>query len=486
MNSLDVLLVNPKNRENKPAYIPYGIVYIAAYLREKGISVGIHDRNAEVRTLEESLNQFNPRIVGFSVLSGPTITDAIAGSQATRKALPEATIVWGGVHSTLFPEQCLAEPFIDVIVRGEGEITTYELTRAIQDEKSLSTVNGISFKDGANVLHTADRSLITDLNTELPLPAWDLLDMKQYIGPKFYATRVVTYNSSRGCPFRCTFCHNPLSHNKRKWRGISAPRMVEGIELLKDRYGVNGIFFFEDAFDPDKRRVADFSELLISKRLGIKWHKMTRANYVQDKDALEKERDSGLRHVEVGVESGSNRMLEFMKKDQTKDMVRRTFNICSELRIKASALFIVGLPTETLAEFEESREFMTGLNPHIYMPSYFMPFPGSELYQYCIDHEGFKPPDKLAGIADLYAMCSSQAFYYSKAPLAETEKFVQYCITSNLRNELAQALKSFNVRALLQGMSFVTKSGMSKLIIPAVKALFSDKKPWKQKQPSDA
>ena len=138
MNPIDILLVNPRNRANKPAYLPAGITYIAAYLRKHGVEVRIFDRNAEVESFKQAIERYRPRIVGFSVLTGPTINDAIALSMQTKQLLGDVVVVWGGMHSTLFPGQCLAESYIDVVASGEGEITALELTRAILDKKPLN------------------------------------------------------------------------------------------------------------------------------------------------------------------------------------------------------------------------------------------------------------------------------------------------------------------------------------------------------------
>lgn len=456
---IDILLVNSRNREHKPAVIPYGITYIASYLRKKGINVKIFDRNAETETFNESLERYKPKVVGFSVLTGPTIIDAINMSKEVSKNLRDTKIIWGGIHPSLFTKQCLDESYIDIVVNGEGEETTYELTKAIIDGKEIKSIKGIFYKDNGQIIGTGVRDLVPDLYNEIPLPAWDLLDMKQYIGPKFYASKVITFNTSRGCVFRCGFCHNPFNYNKRTWRGLSAKKIIKGIELLKDKYGINGIYFYEDDFDRNKDRVSEFAELLLSKKIKIKWAKTTRAHYA-NKERLAKEYEAGLRYVEYGVESGSERMLRFIKKDQTTKQIKNAFTMCRELKIKTAALFILGLPTETEEEFEQTREFVVNLRPHIFMPAFFKPYPGSELYRYCVEKEGFKEPTKLEDMGKLYSLQDSQEYSMSKAPIEKMLAFQGFCVFMNLKNEFFEALKTFKVKFLLQGLNFIIRTSV--------------------------
>ena len=464
MKAIDILLVNPKNRKIKPAFIPYGILYIASYLKGKGINVRIYDRNAQDYPFEEALKKRKPKIVGFSVFSGPTILDAIDMSIKVKENLKGTYVIWGGIHPSIFPHQCLRKEYIDIVVSGEGEVTAYEIVKKLIDNKGPEDIRGVFYKKNGGVLSTGERGLISDLDSEIPLPAWELLDMKQYIISRFYARRVITYNTSRGCVFRCTFCHNPHNYNKRQWRGFSAKRVFDGISQLKEHYGIKGIDFFEDDFTNDKKRVVELAGLLIKNKMNIKWAKTSRVNWV-DYERLKKEYESGLRNVDYGVESGSDRVLKFIKKDQTKRMIKRGFDICHKIGIKVNALFILGLPTETKEEFRESRDFIKGLKPYIFMPSFFKPYPGSDLYDYCIKYEGFKEPRSLEEVGKTYGFQDSKSINMSNVPMEEMLEFDSYCVYKNLQHELWQAIKTFNIKYIKHGFNFFIKRKLYRRIL---------------------
>jgi anaerobic magnesium-protoporphyrin IX monomethyl ester cyclase len=208
---MNILLVNPTTSYQagfrKYAVFPYGILFLAAVLEKAGHNVTIYDNNIDSRKPEDFVS-VNANLIGFSVLTGRSIGNAIDQSKVFKEIFPRASIVWGGVHPSLMPEQTVAEPFIDYVVVGEGEYTLLELVNHLEEGKpGLHSIQGLVFKQGDIIIKNDPRPFIKNLN-ELPDPAWHLVDIKQY--------SAITLNTSRGCPFRCTFCYNQTFNKGRR------------------------------------------------------------------------------------------------------------------------------------------------------------------------------------------------------------------------------------------------------------------------------
>ncbi|MFA4842508.1 MAG: radical SAM protein, partial [Candidatus Omnitrophota bacterium] len=318
----DLLLINAFSwtTERRACYLPYGILYLAGFLRQKGIKVDIYDRNTDfslnIQNCLYYVQKIKPAIVGLSVLTGPVISDALKISRAIKSVSPGTTVVWGGLHPTIFPNHVLGEESVDFIIQGEGELAGFELCRALLDNGPYGHIKNLGFKDKGRIVLNPMRDEMLDLDTN-DMPAWDLLDIEHYVANRFFANRVLTMNTSRGCPFKCAFCFNQGLPYQR-WRGLSAPKIKKQIDYLHDNYRINGIQFYEDSFDTDKKRVRDFCRLMRDSGMSgrIKWSHFSNIPYF-DHELVSYEKSSGLRYIEYGVESGSQRILDAVDKRQT-------------------------------------------------------------------------------------------------------------------------------------------------------------------------
>lgn len=396
---IDVLLINPKSWPVLPAYIPNGLLYIASVLRENGFEVKVYDKNTDTRDICEIYNLYDPKIIGVSVLTGKVILDAIEVSKSIKSISDEIPIVWGGLHPTLFPRYVLNEKYVDYIVMGEGEYPMTELSEFLLKSKgSLQNIRNVGYKVNGSLKFSEQRKFI-DLE-KLPMPAWDLIEMEKYYLIRFYTKRAVNLSTSRGCPHRCTFCYNVVV-NKRRWRGMSAEKILDQVNFLKSKYKVTGFFFHEDNFDANKKRTIKFCNLLMKEKMDLKWEHQSRVEYA-NREQLALEKEAGCEILDYGVESGSDRILKFVEKDITVSEIKAAFKLCYELKIATNANAIVGYPTETLDELKQTIKLLDSLSAYNIFTTIFNPYPGSKLFNYVVQKGLFTLPEKLEDQGKIY------------------------------------------------------------------------------------
>jgi len=403
----DILLINAFSWtvEKRPCYLPYGILYLASYLRNQGLNVNVYDRNTDF-SLDtgkciEYFKKKKPRIVGLSVLTGPVINDALKISRKIKRISPETYIVWGGLHPTIFPEYVLEEKSVDFIVQGEGEFALYELCETLLNNNHYQDIENVGFQNRGKIMLNPIRSELLDLDDN-PMPAWDLIKIKHYLAKRFFAGKVLTLNTSRGCPFRCSFCFNQGLPSHR-WRGLSAEKTYEQVVCLHENYGINGIQFYEDSFDTNQKRVRKFCDLMMNRGLNnkIKWSHFSNIPYF-NKELVTDEKKAGLRYIEYGVESGSQRILDRIHKSQTVEQIRDVFHQCNNIGIRTAALFMIGYPEESVKELSMTVNLVEELPAHILICTIYRPYPGTPLFEYCVKHKKFRPPEKLEDQGEFY------------------------------------------------------------------------------------
>lgn len=398
MSEIDALLINPVSARMIPSFVPHGLLYIASYAIKCGFKVAIYDRNVDKDALEQIIKKLKPRIVGMGCLTGTSIDDAIYVSRQIRVIDPSVKIVWGGIHTTLYPDSVLKNGFVDFVVVGDGEKAFSGLLVAlIRKTGALELVDNLGYKENAQLKYTKRSFVNMD---ELPQPAWHLIKVENYLRKKFYANRVITINTSRGCPYKCSFCCVPKVH-LGKWRGVSAEKIIDNLKYLKENYRIDGFQVDDDEFDIDRTRVLKLCELLKSSSLNLKWSHFSRINIAKE-EVFRIEKDCGLKLVEFGVESGSERMLKFLNKGQTVEQIINVYNMCRSLRIHASALFMIGLPTENSEDLTATVRLIKRINPHISLCTIYRPYPGTELFNYCIESKLFNYKDNLEEVGSIY------------------------------------------------------------------------------------
>jgi anaerobic magnesium-protoporphyrin IX monomethyl ester cyclase len=424
----NIVLINPFSwtRDGRASYLPYGILSLASYLRKRKVKVAVFDCNVRTDDPVEFVKLHNPDFVGLSVLTGPVIKEALKISREVSKL--GIKTIWGGLHPTLFPDYVRQEKSVDYIVQGEGEEALYQL---------------INNNEYGNIYAQGE---FIDLNNE-DMPAWDLVDMDKYIMNRIYADRVLTFNSSRGCVNKCSYCMNQAIV-KNRWRALSAKNTYLQIMYLKERYDINGIQFYEDSFDVNKQRVKDFCKLMIGEDL--KWSHFGNVNLF-DRGNLLYEKDANCAEVSFGVESGSDRMLKFLNKRQTIQEIEDVFENCKRVRMRAIGLFMIGLPTEQIEDVEETLSLLKRLPAYQSICTIYRPYPGTPLYRFCADNNKFREPKTLEEQADFYAYgeLTESTENMSYIPTKTLLKIQRSLTKRNMVNEVLLCLKTMNYKRIL-------------------------------------
>jgi len=349
------LLVFPGKYRAPDPQIPLSLLHIASSLELAGYKVRILDMRLEnYRSFELG----KPLFVGISSMSGQQIRYGLEFAKKVRTEAPSCPIVWGGVHPTLLPVQTVESAYVDVVVRGEGELSIVELANKLNAGLPLDEVKGITYKSEGKVKSNPNGPLIDLDSIPIELP-FNLLLMDKYPALKAGRFHIQT---SRGCPNRCGFCYNTI-FNQRKWRGKSASRVLDEIEyVLKTFPNIKIIDPIDDNFFVDKKRVEDICNGLLNRRIKVNWRANCRFDYLAaySKDFLSLLERAGCVELDFGGESGSNRLQETINKDVTREQIMAGLE---NLRNWAPSIepyvsWLSGLPTETEEDLNETFDLM--------------------------------------------------------------------------------------------------------------------------------
>ncbi|NQU77212.1 B12-binding domain-containing radical SAM protein [Candidatus Falkowbacteria bacterium] len=400
----DVVLFYPKV-ESKAGLLPAGLLMIAGPLIEKGFKVKLIDQRFEDDwkiKLEKELEK-GPLLVGFTVMTGKQILEALAVSRIVKEK-SQAKVVWGGVHASLLPEQTLKNKNIDMVVIGEGERTFLELARALKNKEDISEIKGIGCKIEDKIL-LSERDGFIDLNDLSILPYHLLEDIEYYVSKKSKVTgkdaREMALFTSRGCPHRCGFCYN-MKFNRRRWRAMDAERVIKEMEFLRNNFKINAFNIQDDEFFVDAARVERICKLIKEKEWKIEIYSAARVNQTADlmsKDLLGDLVALGFLGIVFGVETGSQKILELINKDITYEQVIKTIDRFKEIGMMSKYCFMAGFPNETMEDFYRTTDFiykMKERDTSVRIPPIriFTPYPGIPLWDLCVE-KGFKPPRSL-------------------------------------------------------------------------------------------
>lgn len=334
--------------------------------------------------------------LGVTVLTGAPIADALRISRAAKCARPDLPVIWGGWHPSMFARECLAEPSVDVTVQGQGEETFEEIVQRLRDGHSLEGCPGctVRLRDG-----TICANPPRELQSVEKFRAHDygLIPVERYFALK--GKRQLDFISSQGCNFRCAFCSDPFVYG-RKWVGLDPTRMALRLHELWQQYRFDDVNFQDETFFTRRARIRALADLIIDSGMRFTWAGTMRADQgvrLPD-DVWARCRQSGLRRLLVGVESGSDDMLRRIRKDITIEQVFHTARKMREHGIAGQFPFIVGFPRESDASINATlacAKQLRAMSPDFQTPIfYFKPYPGSDIVAEELER-GFQLPATL-------------------------------------------------------------------------------------------
>ncbi len=410
--------------------MPLALLAVGSALDPAKYDVRIVDGRLQIDPVQAVLAEIDDAVcLGITVLTGDPIRDALQISRAAKTRRPDLPVVWGGWHPSLFPKDTLAESSIDIAVAGQGEETFAAVVeRLALGERKMAGVPGCAWKDASTgeVTLNSPRPL-RDMN-DFPAADYRLIDVHRFFSLK--RARQLDYISSQGCRFRCTFCADPYVY-KREWVALEPARVGRELETLSKHYGFHDVGMQDETFFTHKHRVEDIAAEFISRDFPFTWTATMRADQGSrlEDSLLATCRRSGLRRVMIGVESGSQTMLDWMKKDVTIDQVFDTAEKCRRHHIGAIFNIIVGFPGEAAESVDASLRVakrMRAMSPDFEVAMfYYKPYPGNAIAE-MLSAGGYRFPQTLEEWAEFdYVGSTGPWVTPEKAALIEGFKFYQ-------------------------------------------------------------
>ena len=378
---------DPMERKFVELYPALGLLTLGAYLRDAGVAVSMADLTFErdARAAGRAIEAFRPDVVGVHT---KTLTAARAFEVARLARSAGAVAVAGGPDAATRSDLYLDQGF-DLVVPGEGEPTLLDIARRASDGTSLLGTPGTVQRGLTGLVRGPPRPLIRDLDA-LPLPAWDLVDMERYlrVWERSTGQRRAAVLTSRGCPFDCSWCSKPTFG--RSFRQQSPERVLLELRELRTRYRVDYVRFCDDVFGISRAWLERLLHGMLDARLGLRFECLARVDLLKP-ELLGRMREAGLERVYVGVESGSQKMLDLMNRGTKLRQVERTAEALREAGVRQFWFLMLGYPGETEDDIEETLQLFRRFSPEEYSVSIAVPIPGTRF------HETVK--DRLAGPA---------------------------------------------------------------------------------------
>jgi radical SAM superfamily enzyme YgiQ (UPF0313 family) len=362
---------------------PIGLASMAAYLKRRDIDATIIDcyaRPNSDRLIRDYLLTEKPAFMGLSCTTS-TFLDGVRLAELAKSVLPNLQVVSGGAHVSALKERVLEDfPMIDFVVVGEGEQTLSELVES--GPKEAASVQGVVYrKTGGEVCFTGYRAKGIDLDT-LPFPAYEKLEGY----PQAYKLTIFNYPktpnsscvSSRGCPYACSYCDRSVF--RRSFRYNSAEYMYEHLSYLKERFGVRHVIFYDDQFTFNRKRIEDFTRMLIDHPLEMTFTCAVRAEHI-DFDLLRQMKTAGCWMISLGIETGDENLLAQHRQNANLSLLADKIRLIKQAGIRTKGLLMMGLPGETESSIKKSMDYVFSLPLDDFNLAKFTPFPGSPIYE---------------------------------------------------------------------------------------------------------
>jgi radical SAM superfamily enzyme YgiQ (UPF0313 family) len=388
-----VLLINPPRFSEligkNPAIVekhrgfnpPLGILSLAGYLEERSaFQIDLLDaqpRGYTYEQLEEILHSRPADVVGITAMTF-TLIDVFKTIRVIRRVMPDAKIVLGGPHVHLYPNETIRHHEVDFLLQGEGEVAFLHLLNNLDNPAAWRHIKGLVFKDDDGRIINNGIAAATENLDELGMPARHLLHVGDYTSLLGRDNVITTMFTSRGCPYRCTFCDRPYSPVLSGFRCRSAKHVADEMEICLS-LGIKEAFIYDDTFTVRRDRVFELCDEIERRRIKFRWDVRAHVNTMTP-DLLRCMKQAGCDRIHYGVECGNDRMLKVIKKNTTIAKVREVIGETKKVGMEVLCYFIIGQQTETASDIDDSLRLARELNPNYVHFTIFCPYPGTEIY----------------------------------------------------------------------------------------------------------
>jgi len=389
--------------DGPPLGAPLCLLSLAAPLLNSGFEVAIVDAAVEPNWFTVVLRELRDALcLGISVLTGPMIRGAVRMAKAAKREFPGVPVIFGGWHPSLLPGQTLREPFLDAIVRGQGELTLLELTENLASGKSFHGLHGVSSKQFGLPQHAPERPVAW--LEDLPTPAFERVDFDAY--ERISGERKLAYATSVGCPYACNYCTDMVFY-KRRFNALEPYRVVREVTELVARYRITEVAMLDSNLPVDWRRAREIALGFLDSRIKFKWTFQASTDFLcrMSDDDVRLLGESGVSHMGFGTESTSSSVLKLMnKRHQRVDEMYETARKAALGGIHVTFNLIFGYPGETQADRVETLRTMSDIARQFwnvsFSPNIFTPYPGIPIWGQ-LRELGVREPQSLQEWADL-------------------------------------------------------------------------------------
>lgn len=456
---MKLLFITPYNSDLLHAVsLPLGLISIATNLKAHGHEVKIFDMSVSHRSVYSVIEDFRPDIAGVSVTSVKHLNGAISVSKKIKKSgIP---VVWGGPFcDAADPEVLLSCKYADALSFCEGEETWLEIASSLEKGEGFENIKGIAYRDkDSKIIITPQRDFI-DL-TSLPVLDFSLVDVKAYQQYLYGCKNLMYVYLSKGCPAKCTFCLNQVTH-RCTYRRRKLEHFMEETKVLVEQYGVDGLYFGDEVCFLTKDQLYEVSDAFRNSGLKFHWGFQTRVGLLGEEE-FRYAYESGCRWIDFGIESGNKEQLQMMKKAIPYEKIAPTFEICDKLGIITMANFIVGLPGETENQLKDTVSLAKSLKATQLTFLQFCLSPNTEMGQKALNEGHMKNPIRKISDYKKIDFFLSRTGNASKIPKKELEVIQSYFLWQALfRKDYSEDTKSFDllikhIKTLLRRLSFLS------------------------------
>ena len=379
-----ILLIKPNYRGSEAwfhflnvNFPPINLTYIASYLVDLDVEVEILDakvKNLSYKQIKKKIEKFKPDIVGVSVFVSAAINVCYDIAKIVKSVDQNCTVVFGGRHPTFVPDDTFIAKEVDIIVRGEGELTFRELIINGTPEN----IKGISYRSNGKIIHNQDRSLMDYAN--IRIPARHFINNNKY---SMFKVRVETVESSRGCPYSCKFCTTPIINNGR-WRPRPVEKIITELKIISQNRRISDIFFVDDNLTADTKRFERLCERIIECKKNneindFKFLAQVRVDsLLKSPQLVKKMAEAGFWMILMGIESIKEEIQKDIRKGLTFNKVLKALEILHKYNIIVSGNMIIGVDlNKTEEDIIKEIKFMHKVDIDLVPFSLLTPFPGS-------------------------------------------------------------------------------------------------------------